>query len=145
VRQLRELLPFVDAGAESLKESWLRLALIDGGLPTPETQIPILDEDGETFAFVDMGWRAIKLAVEYDGDQHRTSRPQYVKDLRRLPKIEKRGWEVIRVINEDRQAEVVACVRETYLRRGGTELDEMARSTRTSSPVRSFGRNRRVA
>jgi hypothetical protein len=145
VRQLRELLPLVDAGAESLKESWLRLALIDGGLPIPETQIPILDEDGDAFAFVDMGWRAIKLAVEYDGDQHRTSRPQYVKDLRRLPKIEKRDWEVIRVINEDRQAEVVACVRETYVRRGGIEIDEVAGSTRTSSPVRSFGRNGRVA
>jgi uncharacterized protein DUF559 len=141
VRQLRELLPLVDRGAASLKESWLRLALIDGGLPVPETQIPILDEDGVEFAFVDMGWRAIKLAVEYDGDQHRTSRPQYVKDMRRIPKIEKRGWEVIRVISEDRQAEVVARVREAYARRGGTEIDEMARRTRTSSPVCSFGRD----
>jgi AbiEi antitoxin C-terminal domain/Protein of unknown function (DUF559) len=145
VRQLRELLPLVDSGAESLKESWLRLALIDGGLPVPETQIPIVDEDGLPFAFADMGWRAINLAVEYDGDQHRTSRTQYVKDIRRIPKMEKRGWEVIRVINEDRQAEVIECVREAYVRRGGTELDEMARTTRTSSPIRWFGRNEGAA
>jgi hypothetical protein len=145
VRQLRELLPLVDAGAESLKESWLRLALIDRGLPAPETQIPILDEYGDTFAFVDMGWRAIKLAVEYDGDQHRTSRTQYVKDIRRIPKIGQGGWEVIRVVKEDRQVEVVERVREAYVRLGGTELDEMARSTRISSPVCGFGRIESVA
>jgi hypothetical protein len=43
VRQLRELIPLVDPGAASPKESWLRLLLIDNGFPIPETQIPILD------------------------------------------------------------------------------------------------------
>ena len=49
VRQLRALLPLVDPGAESLKESWLRLLLIDNGFPKPETQIPVFDGD-EPFA-----------------------------------------------------------------------------------------------
>jgi hypothetical protein len=40
VRQLRELLPLVDPGAASLKESYLRLLLIDNGFPVPETQNP---------------------------------------------------------------------------------------------------------
>ena len=80
VRQLRELLPLVDPGAASPKESWLRLLLIDNGFPIPETQIPVLD-GYVPFAFLDMGWRHIHLAVEYDGDQHRTDRPQYVKDI----------------------------------------------------------------
>ena len=30
-----------------------------------------------------MGWEDIKVAVEYDGDHHRSSRYQYVKDIRR--------------------------------------------------------------
>lgn len=141
VRQLRDLLPLVDPGAASPKESWLRLLLIDNGFPIPETQIPVLDEGGEPFAFLDMGWRGIQLAVEYDGDQHRTDRPQYVKDQRRLPKIEKRGWEVIRVINEDRKSEVLERVHEAFVRRGGAEIDEMARSTRSSTPKRWFGRD----
>lgn len=34
-------------------------------------------------AYVDMGWEDIKVAVEYDGDQHRSNRRQYVKDIRR--------------------------------------------------------------
>jgi hypothetical protein len=139
VRQLRELVPLVDAGAASPKESWLRLLLIDNGFPIPETQIPVLDE-GMPFAYLDMGWRDIQLAVEYDGDQHRTDRPQYVKDQRRLPKIAKRGWEVIRVIAEDRPAEILERVHEAFVRRGGAEIDEMAKFTRTFAPNRWVGR-----
>jgi hypothetical protein len=141
VRQLRELLPLVDPGAASPRESWLRLLLIDNGFPIPETQIPVLD-GGLPFAFLDMGWRHIQLAVEYDGDQHRTDRPQYVKDMRRHPKIAERGWEVVRVIAEDRESEILGRVYESWLRRGGAEIDKMARFTHTFAPVgRSFGRN----
>lgn len=139
VRQLRELLPFVDPGAASPKESWLRLLLIDNGFPIPETQIPVFDGD-EPFAFLDMGWRHIQLGVEYDGDHHRTDRPSYVRDQRRLPKIAKRGYEVIRVIAEDRKSEILATVYEAWLRRGGAEIDKMARFTRTFAPEREFGR-----
>lgn len=131
IRQLRTLLPLVDAGAASPKESWLRLLLIDGGLPIPETQIPVLDSYGYPFAYLDMGWRSIKLAVEYDGDQHRTDRRQYVKDLRRLPMITDLGWETIRVIAEDRPALVLHRVREAFERRGGFEINEMVGPTRT--------------
>ncbi len=42
--------------------------------------------------FLDMGWEDIMLAVEYDGDGHRTSRPQFVKDLARLEYLQQRGW-----------------------------------------------------
>ncbi|MBB3601431.1 hypothetical protein FHT40_001064 [Mycolicibacterium sp. BK556] len=130
VRQLRDLLPLIDAGSESPKESWLRLLLIDGGLPAPETQIPVLD-GGVPIAYLDMGYRDIQLAIEYDGDQHRSDRRQYVRDIRRLPAVERLGWEVIRVIAEDRPAEVLWRVKEAYRRRGGAEIDEMRRSTRT--------------
>ncbi|WP_413467160.1 hypothetical protein [Mycolicibacterium sp. 120270] len=144
VRQLRELLPLVDGGAASLKESWVRLVLIDNDFPIPETQIPVFDGD-EPFAFLDMGWRDIQLAVEYDGDQHRTDRLQYVKDARRIPKIERRGWEVIRVLKEDTRNEILARVYEAWLRRGGAEIDKMAAFTRTFPPDRWFGRNGNAA
>ncbi|WP_431234109.1 hypothetical protein ACQ856_05575 [Mycolicibacterium psychrotolerans] len=130
VRQLRELLPLIDIGAASPQESWLRLLLIDGGLPAPETQIPVLD-GGVPIAYLDMGYRDLKLAFEYDGDQHRSDRRQYVRDIRRIPMLERLGWEVIRVIAEDRPAEVLWRAKEAYLRRGGAEIDEMTRSTRT--------------
>ncbi|MGB3485804.1 MAG: type IV toxin-antitoxin system AbiEi family antitoxin [Mycobacterium sp.] len=140
VRQLRDLLPLVDAGAESLKESWLRLLLIDNGFPIPQTQVPVCD-DGIPFAFLDMGWRDLEVAVEYDGDHHRIDRPSYVRDLRRLPRVARHGWEVVRVIKEDKPAEVLRRVYELHRRRGGAEIDGLAHLSRTFAPFREFGRN----
>src|SRR5262249_46668816 len=78
IRQLGAVLPRVDAGAASPKETWLRLLLIDAGLPIPETQIPVV-ANWRTVAVLDMGWERFKVAVEYDGDQHRTDRRQHVR------------------------------------------------------------------
>jgi hypothetical protein len=117
LRRLRATLPLVDPGAASPKETWLRLLLIDAGLPAPETQIPV-QENWRLVGVLDMGWESYKVAAEYDGDQHRTSRRQYVRDIRRLNALEERGWIVVRVIAEDRPADVVNRVREALRRRG---------------------------
>jgi hypothetical protein len=101
LRQLRELLPLVDGGAESPRESTTRLWLHDAGFPRPETQIPVLATSTQPVAWLDMGWRDFMVAVEYDGDHHRKDRKQYVKDIARLRMLEALGWTVIRVIAED--------------------------------------------
>jgi hypothetical protein len=74
LRQLEQALGLVDAGAESPRETWLRLKLIRDGYPRPETQIPVLSCDGLRHYYLDMGWRDLMLAVEYEGDHHRTDR-----------------------------------------------------------------------
>lgn len=140
VSQLRELLPLVDPGAASPTESWWRLFLLDNGFPLPETQLPVFGDDGAPFAYLDMGWRDLKLALEYDGDQHRTDRAQYVRDLRRLPRVERRGWHVVRTIAEDRPRDVLRQLYEAWLRRGGPEIDEMVWASRTLAPIRAFRR-----
>ncbi|HEY3995286.1 MAG TPA: hypothetical protein VGM40_04925 [Mycobacterium sp.] len=117
LRQLRTALPLVDAGAASPKETWLRLLVVRAGLPAPETQIPVV-KHYRIVAMLDMGWEGFKGALEYDGDQHRSSRRQYVRDLRRLKALEDCGWIVIRVIAEDRPKDVVRRVREALRRRG---------------------------
>jgi hypothetical protein len=117
VRRLRSALPLVDGGAASPKETWLRLLLIDAGFPTPITQIPIV-ERYRTLAMLDMGWREFGVAVEYDGDHHRSDRRQYAKDQWRLRKLEELGWIVIRVIAEDKPEEVAERVRRALLARG---------------------------
>ena len=111
IARARRSIDFFDAGAQSPKESWLRVVLIQAGLPRPQTQIPVLDEFGALFAYLDMGWEDVKVAVEYDGEQHRTDRRQYTWDVRRLEKLERLGWIVIRVVAGDRPAEVVGRVR----------------------------------
>jgi hypothetical protein len=130
-RQLRELLPLVDGGAASPRESRIRLWLIDAGFPQPQTQIPIF-EGTRPIAFLDMGWEQFMVAVEYDGDHHRKDRRQYVKDIARLRMLEVLGWIVIRVIAEERPAEWLARVEEALISRGcAIEINELARFTRT--------------
>ena len=46
LRQLETVLELVDPGAQSPRESYLRLLLIDAGLPRPHTQIPVFGVDG---------------------------------------------------------------------------------------------------
>lgn len=121
LRLLRRVLPLVDAGAASPKETWLRLLLIDAGLPAPETQIPV-NENWRTVGVLDMGWERYKVAAEYDGDQHRTDRRQYARDQWRLRKLEELGWIVIRVIAEDKPQDVVRRVRDALVRRGCREI-----------------------
>jgi hypothetical protein len=100
-----------DPGAQSPKETWLRLVLVQAGLPRPQTQIPVLNEFGSAIAYLDMGWEDVKVAVEYDGDQHRSDRSQYNWDIRRLERLQHMGWVVIRVVAGDRPADIVRRVR----------------------------------
>jgi hypothetical protein len=118
VRRLKDMVPLVDGGAASPRESRLRLLFMDAGLPTPTTQIPIFDHLGRLLRTVDMGWEDFMVVAEYDGDQHRTDRHQYVKDVRVLPLIERQGWHVIRVIKEDRDHEVVQRAWDALVSRG---------------------------
>jgi hypothetical protein len=117
LRQLRAALSLVDGGAASPKETWLRLLLIDAGLPAPTTQIPVL-HGYRPVAFLDMGWEQFKVAAEYDGDQHRTDRRQYVKDIRRHELVNDCGWNVVRVVSEDRPHDVIDRVYTALVRRG---------------------------
>jgi len=82
-------------GAQSPRESYLRLLLIDAGLPRPQTQIPVPGVDGIPLAYLDLGWPEYMVAVEYDCDQHRTDRRQFVKDIRRLEMLERMGWNLL--------------------------------------------------
>jgi hypothetical protein len=120
VRQCQAALSLMDAGAQSPRESWLRLVLIDAGLPRPVTQLKVID--GNFIAYLDMGWEKSLVALEYDGDQHRSDRSQYVKDIRRTEMVERLGWHVIKVINEDRPDAIVRRARDALARRSASRL-----------------------
>ncbi len=111
LRQLETVLELVDPGAESPRESYLRLLLVEAGLPRARTQIPVLDADGLPVAYLDLGWEEHMVAVEYDGEHHRIDRRQYVKDIRRLEMLERMGWIVVRVVAGDHPADIVRRVR----------------------------------
>ncbi|OBH06856.1 MULTISPECIES: DUF559 domain-containing protein [unclassified Mycobacterium] len=121
VRQLRQVLALVDAGAESPQETRTRLAIIFAGLPRPQTQIPVHNEWGAALARIDMGWEQWRVGVEYDGAQHWTDPRIRANDIDRAAELERRGWRIIRVsadLLRNRPDIVIARIREA-LRAGG--------------------------
>ncbi|GAB1815195.1 DUF559 domain-containing protein [Mycobacterium sp. MUNTM1] len=117
IQSARNAIGLADAGAQSPRETWLRLLLTRAGLPRAQTQIPVSDEFGDITYYLDMGWEDLKVAVEYDGEQHRRNRRQYTWDIRRRETLERLGWIVIRVVVGDRPAEIVSRVRGAFARR----------------------------
>jgi hypothetical protein len=100
--QARKVIDLADAGAESPRESYLRLLIVQAGLPRPATQIPVYDRRGYLIARVDMGWEGDwRIAVEYDGDHHRTDERQFARDIARVEALEAASWIVIRVTAKD--------------------------------------------
>lgn len=95
--RLRAALPFVDGGAESPQETRTRLALIDAGLPKPQTQIRLFDEYGDFVARVDMGYQDLRVGIEYEGPQHWTDPHQRDRDIDRYTGLLNLGWTIIRV------------------------------------------------
>lgn len=113
----RAALDLVDGGAQSPRETRLRLQLIRAGLPRPQTQIAVHGDYGELAAVFDMGWEDAKVAVEYDGDHHRTSRRQFHRDIERMEAAQHLGWIVVRVTAADTAGSVIRRVQRALARR----------------------------
>ncbi len=106
-RRVPEVLAMVDAGAQSPRETWLRLLLIDAGFPPPTTQIPVLGPDGYPRYYLDLGWEEFLVAAEYDGQHHRTDPAQYRGDVAPSEYIAGVGWRRIAVLAGDRGPDIV--------------------------------------
>jgi uncharacterized protein DUF559 len=96
IRRLRTALDLADGGAESPKETELRLLLVRDGLPGPVTQILVVKQ-GHKPRRVDMGWPQWKIGVEYDGEQHFANPDDYADDIVRLEFLAAQGWIIVRV------------------------------------------------
>lgn len=117
----RKAIELVDPGAESPRETWLRLLIVRAGFPPPETQIPVHNEYGVLIGQVDMGWRELKIAIEYEGSHHRDPE-RFTTDIRRMDEMTEAGWLVIRVTSRDTQATIlglIARARAKRVRRSG--------------------------
>ena len=117
IRRARSVLDLVDAGAESPRETWLRLLLLRAGFPRPRTQIPVYDEFNQLIARLDMGWEDAMIAAEYDGDHHRTDRRQFNRDIARTEALTAMGWILVRITSEDTPAVIIRRVESAFTRR----------------------------
>jgi very-short-patch-repair endonuclease len=114
LRRVPDLLDRSDAGAQSPKETWLRLLLIEAGFPRPRTQIPVGRPDGYRYYYLDMGWQELMVAVEYDGGHHFADPVQVRSDIERLETLAAMGWIVIRVVAGDRAMSIVRRVQDAW-------------------------------
>ncbi|PWD52095.1 hypothetical protein C8046_17025 [Serinibacter arcticus] len=113
----REALPLVRPRTDSSMETRLRLLLVHAGLPCPDVNVEVLGSDGAFLALLDLAFARLKLALEYDGDLHRTDQGTWRSDVRRREVLRDQGWEVLVFTADDvlrRPDEVVRRVRRAY-------------------------------
>lgn len=116
VLQLRTLLPLTDPRAESPRESWMRLAIHDEGLPAPESQWEV-SLGGRTVR-LDLAYPEHLVAVEYDGEEFHTRPEDVRRDAVRRQELARAGWRVIVV----RRNGLHGAGRSAWLRELGDEL-----------------------
>ena len=90
----------IRTGVDSFAETRLRLLLVRSRLPEPITDCPVPVTGGLTL-HADLGYLEAKIAIEYEGDIHRTDRQRWMSDIQRHELMEDAGWRVVRVVHAD--------------------------------------------
>jgi len=98
VGRLRRVAELAEPAAESPMESRLRLLLVLGGLPRPQAQVRLYNEDGQFLGRPDLYYPQRRLAIEFDGGTHRDS---LVADNRRQNLILSAGIGLLRFCGAD--------------------------------------------
>lgn len=121
IQQARRVAAFADPRAESVLESISRAAFHELGLPPPELQVWVGDED-EIVGRVDFLWREHRTIAEADGAIKYTGPAKALAQLNRDARLRAAGFEVVHFTWPEITrvpAQVVTAVRAAF-RRGGT-------------------------
>jgi hypothetical protein len=99
-RRLARVAPRIRVGSRSAQETRVRLLLVEAGLPEPRINHLWTGPDGGTTEG-DLVYPAERVWIEVEGDQHRTDRAQWRKDVVRYERLTDLGWRVIRITADD--------------------------------------------
>lgn len=72
IKQAKVLAPLLDGRANRHGESWMRMRIIDAGLPIPDLDHAIRESDGRVW-YLDGYYEAARVATEYDGREHHST------------------------------------------------------------------------
>lgn len=92
--RLRAALEMIREDSWSPRETRVRCILIEAGLPEPELNLDIFDDNGRFLACGDLVYPHERVMVEYMGMLHG---PQWARDVERLAALRAAGWTVIEV------------------------------------------------
>jgi hypothetical protein len=94
LRRANATLLAADPRSESPMESWTRCLISDAGLPTPVPQLRVRTPNGRS-KFLDLGWEAWQVGVEYDGLGTHLGLAAETADRKRHQVLRGRGWEIL--------------------------------------------------
>ena len=95
VQKARVAAELVRAGSESFAESLSRVAFVVRGLPEPQLNRDLLDDEGGFLGRGDLPFPEWKVLAEYDGWYHERDAGQRQRDILRRERLEAAGWLVI--------------------------------------------------
>ena len=114
----KRLVDLATGRAESPPESWLLCLVVDLGFPVPEANLPVLGVDGREIYRLDLGYRELRIGVEYNGYAAHAERDE--ADAARLRDLERRGWIIVVADADDLggPARLEKELQEAFFRRG---------------------------
>ncbi|WP_250443615.1 DUF559 domain-containing protein [Actinotalea sp. C106] len=111
-RRLLEALPLLRTRTDSPMETRTRLVLVQAGLPCPHVNELVRDARGDVVAMPDLLYPHARLAIEHDGDVHRTDPTLWRRDVERREMLQDLGYLVLVVT-----ADVIRFDPDTIVRR----------------------------
>lgn len=99
-RELRAALELIEVGSSSPLETDYRVGAAEAGLPTPELDVEIFDENRRRLGISEFFYRDYRVVVEVEGDQHRTSKRQWNRDIEKYQDYAGAGIEVVRLTSK---------------------------------------------
>lgn len=97
----RQALGLARAEVRSPGETVMRLVIESAGFPAPVPNLPVLDPFSGRARYIDLAWESVGIGLEYDGDDHRTTKDQWRADENRRDELASRGWTLARANGED--------------------------------------------
>lgn len=101
---------YVRERVDSPMESRVRMLIVLAGLPEPQVNITVGDDEGIERRKYDLSWPEVKLIVEYDGRHHIERVEQWESDRKRREAIEDDGWRIIVLVANDIYATPAATI-----------------------------------
>ena len=100
----RDAIEQIRPGTDSPKESEMRLILVRAGLPEPQIGYTVYDRNGHWVGTPDLAYVERRVALDYEGEIHRTDERTFLGDIERREMFADADWRYIRVTKDHLRA-----------------------------------------